>query len=46
MSRINPQALTLVSGWGERGQIGKADVNAACAVPLERGPGHANAQAT
>ncbi|OSD70925.1 hypothetical protein R531_07445 [Salmonella enterica subsp. enterica serovar 6,7:-:1,5] len=30
--------LTLVSDWGERGQIGKADVNAAYGGPLGRGP--------
>ncbi|CAH2848768.1 hypothetical protein SEN04528_13940 [Salmonella enterica subsp. enterica serovar Newport] len=30
--------LTLVSDWGERGQIGKADVNATYGGPLGRGP--------
>nr|OYN56325.1 hypothetical protein B7L52_05955 [Pectobacterium carotovorum] len=33
----NPQELTPVSDWGERGQIGLADLNAACGGPSGRG---------
>ncbi|HCC0887056.1 TPA: hypothetical protein M4K80_000493 [Salmonella enterica] len=34
MSLINPLALTLVSDGDEQGQIGEADLNAACGGPL------------